>query len=159
MKNTTMRTIVAAMSVLSPANMACFRDDSREARAAAESANRQIRRQSSVADVVEIAAAQDRPFEVLGVCGENGALNIHRFRGANWISAWRGSPSDDGSAVREYQFNTPSELRAALEHDLLRDGPCSMLFVGFPAHWAWHFKVSLGDDGRVTAVKSTEPWQ
>jgi len=79
--------------------------------------------------------------------------------GANWISAWRGSPSDGASPVREYQFNTRSELRAALEHELLRDGPCSMLFVGFPAHRAWHFRVSLGPDGRVTAVKSTEPWQ
>jgi len=147
------------MSVLSLPNMACFRDDSPEARAAAESAGRQIRLQSSVADVVEIAAAQDRPFEVTGVCGENGALNVRRVRGANWISAWRGSPSDGASPVREYQFNTRSELRAALEHELLRDGPCSMLFVGFPAHRAWHFRVSLGPDGRVTAVKSTEPWQ
>jgi len=52
MRNTTIRTIVAAMSVLSLPNMACFRDDSPEARAAAESAGRQIRLQSSVADVV-----------------------------------------------------------------------------------------------------------
>src|SRR6185503_7537389 len=81
MRNTTIRTIVAAMSVLSLPNMACFRDDSPEARAAAESAGRQIRLQSSVADVVEIAAAQDRPFEVTGVCGENGALNVRRVVG------------------------------------------------------------------------------
>jgi hypothetical protein len=156
MKYKTMLTIVAAMSVLSVPNVACFRDDSPEARAAAESAERQIRLQSSVADVIDIAAAQDRPFKVTGVCGQDGALNVLRVRGASWISAWRGSASNDASPVREYQFNTRSELRAALDHELLHDGPCSMLVVGFPAHQAWHFEVSLGADGRVTAVKSTE---
>jgi hypothetical protein len=158
MKSTTPQTIVAVMSVLSLADLACFRDESPESRAAAE----YVEGADSPSDVgcgcSRDCSRAKRSFDVLGVCGEDGALNVRRFRGRKSVWAWRGAPSG-GKPVREYHFDTRSDLRVALEHELLRDGPCSMLVVGYPAHRGWRFTVSLGPDGRVTAVKRTEVWQ
>ena len=39
-------------------------------------AERAVRSGMSVANVVDIAAAQNRPFTILGSCGSEGSLNV-----------------------------------------------------------------------------------
>ena len=112
----------------------------------------------SVADVVDVAAAQDRRFSLLGICGPNGALSVGGDGKDEGLWAARGSPSGrDGSP--EVSFASRLDLREALNGRLLQDGPCSRIFVGFPGGQSWRFQVTLRADGRVAEVGPTETWQ
>jgi len=137
---------------------ACVGQDTAQIELASESAERQIRPGMSVADVVDIAAAQDRRFSVSGSCGPEGALTVGGD--GKDVSLWaaRGSPSG-GDGSPEFSFATRLDLRQALSGKLLNDGPCSRLFVGFSGWRSWRFQVDLDGDGRVVAVKPTEAWQ
>lgn len=112
----------------------------------------------SVADVVDVAAAQDRRFSLLGLCGPNGALSVGGDGKDEGLWAARGSPSgSDGSP--ELSFASRRDLREALNGRLLQDGPCSRIFVGFPGGQSWRFQLNLDSDGRVAKVGPTEIWQ
>ena len=128
------------------------------ARQAAETAQRQVRSGMSVGDVVTIAARQDREFRILGHCGPKGALNVHGDGADHGLTVWRGSPSGGfGSTVTdESSFGSVAILRTALDEQLLSDGPCSRLSVGFTG--GWQFDVVLVD-GLVKEVEATQPWR
>ena len=110
----------------------------------------------SVATVVDIAAAQNRPFSISGVCGSEGALNVGGNGGDAGLWAARGSPSGDGAP--EHHFANRAQLNAALTSSLLKDGPCSRLLVGFPGEGSSRFEVLLKRDGLVEHVRPTESW-
>ena len=133
--------------------------DAGRARHASETAERQIRSGMSVGDVVMVAAGQNHGFRVLGHCGPKGALNVHGDGGDAALTVWRGSPSGGfGSEVTdESSFGSVSALRAALSEQLLSDGPCSKLSVGFNGGWEFH--IVLGTDGLVKDVEPTRVWQ
>ena len=106
----------------------------------------------------DVAAAQDRRFSLLGLCGPNGALSVGGDGKDEGLWAARGSPSGrDGSP--EVSFASRLDLREALNGRLLQDGPCSRIFVGFPGGQSWRFQVNLDNDGRVAKVGPTEIWQ
>lgn len=134
------------------------RPDTEVAYRVAEKAAGQVRAGMSVGDVVTIAARQRQQFRVLGYCGPRGALNVHSEGGEAALEVWRGSPSDGyGAQVSdESTFASPAALRAALLGDLLSDGNCSRLSVGFTGGWQFH--IALGHDGLVQEVEATEPW-
>lgn len=111
----------------------------------------------SIATVVEIAAAQNRQFRILGVCGSDGALIVGGTGGDAGLWAARGSPSG-GDGAAEHHFANRAELNAALTTFLLKDGPCSRLQVGFPGEGSSKFDVLLKRDGLVEHVRSTESW-
>jgi hypothetical protein len=71
-----MKCLTCVLAILSTAFTACVGQDSPQIRSATDSAQRQIRPGMSVADVVDVAAAQDRPFSVSGSCGPEGALSV-----------------------------------------------------------------------------------
>ena len=127
-----------------------------DGRKASMAAERAVRSGMSVANVVDIAAAQNRPFRILGVCGSDGALNVGGNGGDAGLWATRGSPSGDGSA--EHHFANRAQLNAALTTSLLKDGPCSRLLVGFPGDGSSRFEVVLRRDGLVEHVGPTESW-
>ncbi len=112
----------------------------------------------SIADVTDVAAAQQQDFHILGHCGSEGALIIYGEGGDVGLSAARGSPSG-GKGTFEYHFTDRSQLRAALAQRLLKDGPCSWLWVGFPGNRGSRFFVVLDADGFVGEVKATEAWE
>jgi hypothetical protein len=151
-------TRIAAIVLLVLAGSCSDRPDSSQSRGAAEAARRSTQRGMSVADVVELAAAQDTQFSVMGVCAAKGALNVNGAGGDRGLVVWRGSPSGDGASPVEH-FRSRSDIGAALRDRLLGDGPCSRLFVGFPGSPGWRFQVVLGADGLVADVKPTELWQ
>jgi hypothetical protein len=144
-------------SVVAPACAAS--PDPAVARQASEAAERDVRSGMSISDVVTVAARQNHQFRVLGFCGPKGALNIHGDGGDAALAVWRGSPSGGvGSEVTdESSFGSVAALRTALDEQLLSDGPCSKLFVGFTGGWEFH--VVLGADGLVKEVESTRAWQ
>jgi hypothetical protein len=111
----------------------------------------------SVADVVDLAAGQNQAFRVLGVCGPEGALNIGGDGADASLWAARGSPSD-GDSTPEHRFANLADLRVALNSRLLKDGPCSSLWVAFPGKQSSRFQVFLGANGLVTKVEPTQPW-
>jgi len=112
----------------------------------------------SIADVTDVAAGQQRDFHILGDCGSEGALIIGGDGGDVGLWAARGSPSG-GDGTLEHHFTDRSQLRAALAQRLLKDGPCSGLWVGFPGNRSSRFFVVLDPDGFVGEVKATEAWQ
>jgi hypothetical protein len=113
----------------------------------------------SVSDVVTIAARQDHEFRILGYCGPKGALNVHGEGGDGVLTVWRGSPSGGfgSEIIDESSFGSVGAVRTALDDQLLRDGPCSKLSVGFTGGWQFH--VVLGGDGLVKEVEATQPWR
>ena len=130
------------------------------ARRASEAAERQVRSGMSVSDVVTVAAQQDQEFRVLGYCGPKGALNVHGDGGDAGLIVWRGSPSGGlpgSERPVELSFDSVAALGAAMNEQLLSDGPCSRLSVGFPG--GWQFFVVLGVDGLVKDVEPTQPWR
>lgn len=134
------------------------RPDPAMARQASEAAERQVRSGMSISDVVAIAAGQEREFRVLGFCGPKGALNVHGDGGDAALIVWRGSPSGGfGSETPvELRFDSVAALRTALNEQLLSDGSCSKLSVGFTGGWQFH--VILGVGGLVKGVEPTQPW-
>jgi hypothetical protein len=137
---------------------ACSAYGSSDGRRASDAAARAIRRGMSIADVTDVAAAQEQDFHILGRCGSEGALIIDGDGGDVGLWAARGSPSG-GDGTPEYRFTDRSQLRAALAQRLLKDGPCSELSVGFPGRRSSRFSVVLDPDGFVKEVKATEAWQ
>ena len=135
---------------------ACSRPGSVHGRTAAIAAELAVRPGMSVATVVDIAAAQNRPFTILRSCGSEGSLNVGGNGGDAGLWAARGSPSGDGAA--EHHFVNRAQLKAALTTFLLKDGPCSRLLVGFPGEGSSRFDVLLNGDGLVEHVGPTESW-
>jgi hypothetical protein len=75
------------------------------------------------------------------------------------LTVWRGSPSGGfgSEVIDESSFGSVGAVRTALDDQLLRDGPCSKLSVGFTGGWQFH--VVLGGDGLVREVEATQPWR
>jgi hypothetical protein len=147
-----------ASAILSLVVVGCSGPDSSTARAAAEAAEHQVHLGMSIADIVDVAAAQNQPFQILGFCGPKGALRVGGDGGDTGLWAARGS-SSGGDDSPEYHFADRQKLRAALPNELLTDGPCSNVNVGFPGSQSWRFLVSLDTNGRISRVESTRLWQ
>jgi hypothetical protein len=85
-------TDVAGVLLVISAGSCSEPSDSSQSRNAAEAAQRSMQRGMSVADVVDLAAAQEHQFSVTGVCGSKGALNVRGAGGDRGLVLWRGSP-------------------------------------------------------------------
>jgi hypothetical protein len=90
----------------------CFSTESADGRTASEAAERAVQRSMSIADVIDIAAAQNQAFSILGICGPEGALNIGGDGGDAGLWVARGSPSGGDGTPEHRLFAAAAESAA-----------------------------------------------
>jgi hypothetical protein len=113
----------------------------------------------TLSDVLVVVIAEEHEFRVIGFCGDL-ALNVDGDGGDAGLVAWRGSrsPLVTETAPQPHYFQNRSELRSAIEGDLMNGSACSSLLIGFPGRQSYQFEVMFGADGLVAGVEPTRLW-